>query len=71
MRFCDGFVKKKHVNFTKLLEKCKKCGMCLKIGCPAINKNDDGTITIEESMCNGCGLCLNYCKFGAINKVEK
>ena len=52
-------------------EKCKKCGMCLKIGCPAINKNDDGTITIEESMCNGCGLCLNYCKFGAINKVEK
>ena len=52
-------------------EKCKKCGMCLKIGCPAINKNDDGTITIDESMCNGCGLCLNYCKFGAISKVEK
>ena len=52
-------------------EKCKKCGMCLKIGCPAINKKADGTISIDESMCNGCGLCMNYCKFNAIEKVEK
>lgn len=52
-------------------EKCKKCGMCLKIGCPAITKQADGTIKIDETMCNGCGLCKSYCKFGAINKVEK
>ena len=52
-------------------EKCKKCGMCLKIGCPAITKNDDGSIKIDESMCNGCGLCMNYCKFGAIQKVGR
>ncbi len=52
-------------------EKCKKCGMCLKIGCPAITKQADGTIKIDESMCNGCGLCKSYCKFDAINKVEK
>lgn len=52
-------------------EKCKKCGMCLKIGCPALTKNADGTIKIDESMCNGCGLCQGYCKFGAINKVER
>jgi indolepyruvate ferredoxin oxidoreductase alpha subunit len=52
-------------------EKCKKCGMCLKIGCPAITKQTDGTIKIDKTMCNGCGLCKNYCKFGAINKVEK
>ncbi len=52
-------------------EKCKKCGMCLKIGCPAITKQADGTIKIDETMCNGCGLCKNYCKFNAINKVEK
>ena len=52
-------------------EKCKKCGMCLKIGCPAITKNADGTITINETMCNGCGLCRSYCKFDAIEKVEK
>ena len=52
-------------------EKCKKCGMCLKIGCPAITKQADGTVKIDESMCNGCGLCKSYCKFDAINKVEK
>ena len=52
-------------------DKCKKCGMCLKIGCPAITKQTDGTVKIDETMCNGCGLCMNYCKFGAISKVEK
>ncbi len=52
-------------------EKCKKCGMCLKIGCPAITKLNDGTIKIDETMCNGCGLCKSYCKFGAIEKVGK
>lgn len=52
-------------------EKCKKCGKCLKIGCPALTKNEDGTIKINETMCNGCGLCMSYCKFGAINKVER
>ncbi len=52
-------------------EKCKKCGMCLSIGCPAITKKEDGTISINKTMCNGCGLCKSYCKFGAIAKVEK
>ena len=52
-------------------EKCKKCGMCLKIGCPALTKNADGTVKINETMCNGCGLCMSYCKFGAISKVER
>ncbi len=51
--------------------KCKRCGMCLKIGCPAITKQQDGIVKIDETMCNGCGLCINYCKFGAISKVEK
>ena len=52
-------------------DKCKKCGMCLKIGCPAITKGEDGIIRINESMCNGCGLCTSYCKFGAIKKVKR
>ena len=52
-------------------EKCKKCGMCLKIGCPAITKQEDGTVKIDETMCNGCGLCQSYCKFNAIEKVER
>ena len=52
-------------------EKCRKCGMCLKIGGPAITKQADGTVKIDETMCNGCGLCKSYCKFGAISTVAK
>ena len=52
-------------------EACKKCGACLKIGCPAITKQADGTIKIDETMCNGCGLCTNYCKFNAIKTVVR
>ncbi len=52
-------------------EKCKKCGMCLRIGCPALTKQADGTVKIDETMCNGCGLCKSYCKFSAISVVEK
>ena len=52
-------------------EECRKCGMCLKIGCPAITKQADGTVRIDETMCNGCGLCMSYCKFGAIKKVAR
>ena len=56
---------------VEIADKCKKCGMCLKIGCPAITRLSDGKIRIDATMCNGCGLCMNYCKFGAIEKVEK
>lgn len=54
-----------------LSDKCKKCGMCLKPGCPALTKNEDGTISIDETMCNGCGLCKTLCKFDAIECVER
>ncbi len=51
-------------------EACKKCGLCMKPGCPAITKSEDGTSFINDTMCNGCGLCASLCKFGAIEKVE-
>lgn len=50
---------------------CKKCGMCLKPGCPALTKKENGTIAIDETMCNGCGLCEQLCSFGAIERVER
>jgi len=51
-------------------EKCKKCGMCLVPGCPALTKNPDGTVKIDDTMCNGCGLCMQSCKFEALEKYE-
>ena len=50
-------------------EKCKKCGMCLKPGCPAITKRADGTVAIDDTLCNGCDLCKSLCKFDAIGDV--
>ena len=52
-------------------DKCKKCGMCMKPGCPAMTKNQDGTIHIDDTMCTGCGLCGQLCKFDAIELVKE
>ncbi len=52
-------------------EKCKKCGMCMKPGCPAMTKTENGTVLINDTMCNGCDLCRKLCKFGAITRVAK
>ena len=45
-------------------EKCRKCGLCSKTGCPAIYSGE--TITIDQNSCTGCSLCRQVCPFGAI-----
>lgn len=50
------------------LDKCKKCKACIRTGCPAIALKN-GQVVIERSMCNGCTLCKQVCKFDAIEKV--
>jgi len=53
-------------------EKCKKCGLCLKPGCPAIKKDEEtGVTVIDDTLCNGCGLCQQLCPFGAIELKKK
>ncbi len=52
-------------------DKCKKCGMCMKPGCPAMTKKADGTIYIDDTMCTGCGLCQTLCKFDAIELLKE
>ena len=47
---------------------CKKCKACMKIGCPAISFKDG--VVIDETLCNGCGLCAAVCKFHALTKGE-
>lgn len=46
-------------------EKCKDCGACINIGCPAIARID-GLPQIDEPVCVGCALCFKACKFDAI-----
>lgn len=49
-------------------DKCVGCKMCMKLGCPAISI-ENGSVKIDATQCNGCGLCTNVCPFGAIEEV--
>ncbi len=50
-------------------DKCKKCKLCMKLGCPAISVKGD-SVVIDTTQCNGCGLCMNVCPFNAIDKED-
>ncbi len=50
-------------------DKCVNCKMCMKIGCPAISLKD-GVVMIDNTQCNGCGLCTKLCKLGAIGGCD-
>jgi indolepyruvate ferredoxin oxidoreductase alpha subunit len=49
-------------------DRCRRCGLCSKTGCPAIYKSLK--VTINKESCTGCGVCAQVCPFGAI-KVSK
>lgn len=51
-------------------EKCKKCGACLKFGCPAIELKGDKTVTVNETLCAACDVCMQICKFGAFESCD-
>ena len=68
---CVLLDKRKKPLYVAHEDKCKKCGMCMKPGCPAMTRNADGTIHIDDTMCTGCGLCESLCKFDAIELVKE
>ena len=68
---CVLLDKRKKPLYVAHEDKCKKCGMCMKPGCPAMTRNADGTIHIDDTMCTGCGLCKDLCKFDAIELVKE
>ena len=50
-------------------DKCTKCGMCMKIGCPAIMITEKG-VQIDHTLCVGCGVCEELCHFGVLKEQE-
>lgn len=65
--------------------KCIGCKACINLGCPAISyqpvsgemaftaegKKRKGVSRIDASLCPGCHLCYQVCKFGAIQTQEE
>jgi len=57
-------------------DKCEGCKACLGLNCPPISwkkgvtkegSKRKGISYIDKTICNGCGLCEQVCKFGAIS----
>lgn len=48
-------------------EKCVKCRLCLKAGCPAVNYRG-GRVYIDRASCNGCTVCMQICPKNAISR---
>ena len=62
----------KHVKFNGALsintDRCTKCRMCMRLGCPAIV--DRGThIEVDSALCVGCDLCTKVCRFNAFERL--
>ena len=56
-------------------EKCKACGACFKMGCPAMTRGAEirpgaWQMKIDPNLCAGCIQCSQVCKFGAIKRVR-
>ncbi len=56
-------------------EKCKACGACFKMGCPAMTRGTEVRpgafqMVIDPNLCAGCKQCSQVCKFGAIKRVR-
>ena len=59
-----GLAKKPPVKFVD--SNCNNCDKCVsELACPAISKIN-GKITIDEAQCDGCNVCIQVCKYGAL-----
>ena len=47
------------------VEGCRKCMLCLKLGCPGLERCGN-TVQINPLLCAGCKLCKNLCPKGVI-----
>ena len=50
--------------------RCVGCKSCMKIGCPAISIKN-GKAAIDMTLCVGCGVCQQLCKFDALVAGEE
>ena len=61
----------KHAGPIKVnTDKCIGCKSCMRIGCPAVSVID-GKVKIDNTLCTGCGVCSQMCKFDVFENVKE
>ncbi|MEI7813180.1 MAG: indolepyruvate ferredoxin oxidoreductase subunit alpha [Coriobacteriia bacterium] len=64
---CALLLKEKDDPYAVDEDACTKCGVCIKLGCPAISKDEHTSrAVIDTAICVGCGQCVQVCRFDAI-----
>jgi indolepyruvate ferredoxin oxidoreductase alpha subunit len=64
---CALLVREKGEPYAVDEDACTKCGVCVKLGCPAIGRDEHTRKAyIDVSVCVGCGQCVQVCKYDAI-----
>ena len=51
-------------------DKCVGCKSCMRIGCPAISIKN-GKAHVDNTLCVGCGVCEQLCRFNAFESTAK
>jgi indolepyruvate ferredoxin oxidoreductase alpha subunit len=56
-------------------DKCTGCRACLKVACMALglnasDANEKQKVRVDPNVCNGCGVCMQMCKFDAMHTIE-
>ncbi len=54
------------------VENCVGCGLCTKIGCPAIRLDKAARhAAVDAGLCRGCSLCAQVCPAQCIQAIEE
>ena len=61
----------RRVSYTVDPEKCEGCKQCVKFGCPAIEFDEENKCAVITALCSGCEVCVQICKFEAIQEVKR
>jgi indolepyruvate ferredoxin oxidoreductase alpha subunit len=51
-------------------DQCQQCYDCLKLGCPALERDEAHGLRINDLLCGGCQMCEQVCPCGAISTKD-
>jgi indolepyruvate ferredoxin oxidoreductase, alpha subunit len=74
----DPAVRPSWISLAVDMERCNGCGLCLKIGCPALVKSERmdaksgrPLVEINSLLCTGCEICAQVCARKGISTREQ